>query len=255
MILSKRIELLYAEPIVKCIRLCVCFGVKGFGSLRQRLLLALICCWLLLVTAKIQAFMVPQAATVGPGSYWVYQSNFGQVRADILTREQIPEGWLYRWRLSVLGLNYEEQLRLTATQLGVTHREFAAWFVYHADFSFPQDELTLPVPLSVHSTWDWHGPVLYRKQTGTTQVKGQVVAQSEVTVPAGTFPVFEIVLERNDSFGTQQNIRLWLNEEIGVVKAEGELRWTGLVGTLQDLVGLRYLAVELLHYSIAAPEQ
>jgi hypothetical protein len=212
-------------------------------------------CWLLLAMVRVQAFVLPQHANVGPGSYWLYQSNLGKARSEILSREEIPEGWLYRWRLSVTGLTYEEQLRLTATQLGVTQREFGAWLIYHDNFSFPQDELTLPVPLLVGSTWQWSGPVEYRKKTGTTQVQGQVVAESTITVPAGTFKVLEIVLDRSDTFGMQQSIRLWLNEEIGVVKAVGELRWTGFVGTIQNLVGFHHFEVELLSYAIVSPEQ
>lgn len=227
------------------------------GVLREQLVWLLLCGLVLFfaIPEGAQAFVLPQNSAVGPGSEWIYNSNLGTAHSEILDREYIDGQWFYRWRLSVAGLTYEEKLRLTDNQLSVVDRLFTAFRLYHDFFAFPEDELTLQMPLKVGSTWEWEGPVTHGGHTGVDRVSGRVVQIVQVEVPAGKFTTYEIELDRTDDFGTQQHIRLWLEAEIGVVRAEGQLQWQGLVGKMQNLVGFNHFAVELRSYKIVSPEE
>ena len=233
----------------------------GHGiSMKQRHLLFSLCLLglLQLVSGAVpwgaHAFAVAEQGLVGPGSEWVYKSNLGTARSSILSQRVQDSGEeLYRWRLSVAGLTYEEDLLLTSSTLSVTSRFFNAFRIYSDAYDYPLGELTFRLPLTVGSKWEWDGPVLHGSKEGVTRITGQVVGLVPVTVPAATFLAYEIHLQRNDDFGATQDIKLWFHPEVGVVRATGTLHWRGLVGKVQRLIGFDLFEVELETYSIVRP--
>lgn len=87
--------------------------------------------------------------------------------------------------------------------------------------------------------------------TGWAAASGYVVGLETLEVPAGRFQAYHVHLERADEFGTQEVIDLWVNPEIGVIAAEGELLWGGLPGKIQRLIGLDRLSVRLRQYELS----
>lgn len=85
---------------------------------------------------------------------------------------------------------------------------------------------------------------------GRTAASGHVRGVETVETPAGRFTAYRIYLERSDSLGTEQTMEIWLNPDIGVIAAEGDLRWGGLPGKIQRLVGLEHLSVQLRKYQL-----
>ena len=202
--------------------------------------------------SRVLAFVVPSDPTVGAGSEWIYVSNLGNVHVRMLERTRVgPEEELYRWDLRVSGLRYDETLLLTADALGATRRELSGFGLLKQSFSFEDDpELILIADLDVGAEWTWEGEVRKGNQSREAKAWGKVLDRQKITVPAGEFEVFHIRLVREDGFGTRQDIDLWFNPLVGPIKAVGDLQWSGLIGFVQQLVGLRRLEVELIEYSI-----
>jgi len=86
--------------------------------------------------------------------------------------------------------------------------------------------------------------------THTALASGHVRGVETMETPAGRFTTYRIYLERSDSLGMEQTMEIWLNPDIGVIAAEGDLRWGGLPGKIQRLIGLEHLSVRLRKYQL-----
>ena len=225
------------------------------GMFAPTLLLAVVI--LAAVPGRVLGFIVPAGPGVDAGSEWRYNSNLGKTVVRMLRREAIAPGVeRYTWEMRVAGLKYEEDLELTAEWLGVGSRTFSGLGLLVEEFRFEPPELVMELPLEVGRSWSWSGSVDVENRRGAAHAKGEVVRVEEITVPAGTFWTYYIRLERTDEFGTRQYIDLWFNPDIGPIRARGDLRWPGLVGVVQDLIGLRRFEVELVSYEIKrVPEE
>lgn len=212
---------------------------------------------LLLIAAAVWpvgvfGFLLPSDANVGAGSEWVYRSNFGRTVVRMLERDDVrPDFGRYTWDMQVAGLRYAEALELTPDALGVSSRTVAGYGLVQERFHFAEPELVLELPLVVGNTWSWAGAVELGGSSAAAHVRGEVVARTLLTVPAGTFDTFHIRLVRADNFGTRQTIDLWFDPDVGPIRAVGDLRWRGLIGLVQTLVGLRRFEVELVSYEIS----
>lgn len=216
-------------------------------------LLGLVLCVVWTLAGKALAFVVPQSPDVGAGSEWTYRSNLGVARVRMLERTPVEPGLEhYRWEMRIGGLRYAEALELTPTSLSATEREVGGFGLISQVFHYDTPELVLVASLEVGAKWEWRGRVRKGSESRDAAAFGEVLAHHPITVAAGQFDVFHIRIVREDGFGTRQYIDLWFDPNVGPIKAVGELQWTGLIGVLQRLVGLRRLEVELLEYSISS---
>lgn len=228
----------------------ICRGVLA------RLLALALSLALLGAPGRVLAFVMPAEADVDAGSEWRYRSNLGTTVVRMLEREELRPGVEgYTWELRVAGLVFREDLELTAQSLGVRSREFSAFGLLLERFRFDGAELVMELPLQVGSAWTWSGGVEAKGTSGLAHVKGEVVRIEEITVPAGTFQTYRIRLERTDELGSRQSIELWFDPDVGPIRAIGDLRWRGLVGAVQELVGFTHFEVELVSYEIQRRSQ
>ncbi|MBE3577667.1 MAG: hypothetical protein IMX00_08235 [Limnochordales bacterium] len=219
------------------------------------------------------AFVVPGNAEIGAGSRWEYDSNLGPVVVEMVDKVDLPPRTFYRWRLSLRGLVYEEWLELQNGQLLTWERSFSAFGLLKEKHSYPQPEYTMPAPPTAGARWSWQGAVSpeplgaepwkaragpphqtladgRKEQSHTAAASGHVHGIETVETPAGRFSTYHIYLERSDSLGTEQTIEIWLDPNIGVIAAEGDLHWAGLPGKIQRLIGLEHLSVRLRKYQL-----
>lgn len=225
---------------------------------RAPALVACLCAlaWILAGGGSARAFVLPSDVPVGAGSVWEYRSNLGRTVVRMLEREELGDDLCrYTWDMQVFGLRYTEGLELTPARLTARWRHLSGFGLFGRRFEFAVPELILALPLEVGREWEWTGPVQSGKETKTAYAAGRVVARQVITVPAGTFETYHILLERTDEFGTRQQIELWFDPQVGPIKAVGDLRWRGAIGLVQDLVGLHRFEVELLAYKIEPPER
>lgn len=209
---------------------------------------------LVAAAGSARAFVLPSDVPVGAGSVWEYRSNLGRTVVRMLEREELQDDLCrYTWDMQVFGLRYTEGLELTPDQLAARWRQLSGLGLFGRRFEFEVPELVLALPLEVGKEWEWTGRVQIGGEIKGAYASGRVVARQALTVPAGTFETYHILLERTDEFGTQQRIELWFDPEVGPIKAVGDLRWRGAIGLVQDLVGLRRFEVELLSYTIEPP--
>lgn len=191
----------------------------------------------------------------------------------------------YRWRLSVRGLVYEELLELREGQWLTWERSASAFGGLYRDvYSYPVPEFGMPEPLKKGPPWHWQGEIRRgeaakppglavtdqstsqplaqpgRPQSGPSstptapaaagslgqaRASGQVVGWETINVPAGQFEAWHVHLERSDTFGTFQSIEVWVNPAVGVVQADGDLFWGGVIGKVQRLIGFDHFSVRL----------
>lgn len=208
-------------------------------------LMLLVC----MICAPVDAIMIPAGKVPDAGSVWIYNSNYGETRVEVLkVNAGADNTYSYRWRLQVAGLTYEEELVLTNKAVKASSCFVKAFGLYSDSFVYPENALVFTLPLRQGQTWQWQGKVKHAKKTRQGQVNGKVLEETMVSVPAGTYSAYRITLLRSDDFGTNHDITLWFNLEIGVIKAQGHLRWQGTVGAFQQLVGLTYFEVSLKEY-------
>ena len=171
---------------------------------------------------------------------------YARTHAGRARSRTLPLGDAYR------RARYAEALELTPTSLSATEREVGGFGLISQVFHYDTPELVLVASLEVGAKWEWRGRVRKGSESRDAAAFGEVLAHHPITVAAGQFDVFHIRIVREDGFGTRQYIDLWFDPNVGPIKAVGELQWTGLIGVLQRLVGLRRLEVELLEYSISS---
>lgn len=234
---------------IRGVRIC---GLKAVRPTEQWFLRAVCAaCILFIVILPAEAFILPSDPTVGAGSEWVYDSNLGVTRVRMLERlDTGPDFERYVWDMRVAGLRYQESIELVSDRLGVTRRRLTGFGLVREEFRFAVPELVLKLPLQVGNEWTWRGDVNVDGREGEETVSGKVLAKETVSVPAGRFETYHIHLDRQDNLGTVQAIDLWFDPDIGPIRAVGDLRWRGLVGFVQRLVGLDRFTVELRRYTI-----
>lgn len=200
----------------------------------------------------------PPLPYVRGGSWWVYASPGGSARVRLEELEGVHDGARrYRWEIRLAGAAMQEELVLRTDGLFTASRTFT--FVGRTLWAlrFDPPELTVALPLEVGRRWEYRTPVLSRSSRGWDQVEGAVEALEPVQVPAGTFDAYRIRLARRDSWGSVMDSVIWLDPRVGVVMADGVLRWPGLTGAVQRMLGLDRLQLRLVeaHVEPARPER
>ncbi|HEY8424420.1 MAG TPA: hypothetical protein VIK73_00195 [Limnochordales bacterium] len=218
--------------------------------------------WLAVVALMVAAGIQPgQGGDEGPpplpyvrgGSQWVYTSDRGLVRVRLDEEPGMVDGARrYRWEIRVAGAVMEEHLALRSSGLYTVDRAFAFLGRPLWRLAFDPPELTIALPLEVGRRWQWRNPVVSGSSRGWDEVEGVVEALEWVEVPAGRYEAYRIRLSRKDTWGSRMESLIWLDPEVGVVKADGLLRWPGLVGAVQGLLGLDRLRLSLREAHIEA---
>ncbi|WP_324716225.1 hypothetical protein U7230_12805 [Carboxydochorda subterranea] len=203
-------------------------------------------------SGTVSAFPPPLPYVQG-GSRWLYRSNFGEVRVRLEGGDVQAGRRCYRWEIRLLGVGMREELGLTAAGLFTASREFLLPLGAVSTMVFTPPELTIPLPLEVGRHWESTTSASSGPHAGPAQVAGTVEAYASVAVAAGRFEAYRIRLERRDAWGGSMDATIWLDPEAGVVKAVGQLRWPGLVGSVQRALGLHRLELELVRAEVRGP--
>lgn len=208
---------------------------------------------------------LPPLPYVQGGSRWWYRSDMGQVQVQLDDLPPQPEQGVrrYRWRIDLLGVAMEEELSLTADGLFVVARRFLMPLVgTTTTVHFLRPELTVALPLEVGRHWSSVTPISLGEPPAhatptdagpTSQVEGVVEALETVEVPAGRYAAYRIRLHRTDTTGTVMDSVIWLSPRHGVIRATGHMRWPGLVGRVQQTLGLDRLHLELADLHVVPP--
>lgn len=191
---------------------------------------------------------------VQPGSRWLYRSNFGQALVRLDGGEAQRGQRSYRWEIRLLGVGMQEELILTEAGLFTASRHFLLPIGRAYAMAFDPAEPTIPLPLEVGRRWTATTEARSGSDAGSARVSGEVQAFTTVEVPAGLFQAFRIHLLRQDSWGALMDATIWLDPSCGVVRAVGDLRWPGVVGSVQQALGLHHLELELVEATVRALE-
>lgn len=210
----------------------------------------------LLVAAGLEAGPAtddePPLPYVRGGSSWVYASNLGTAHVRLEEAEGVRGGARrYRWEIRLAGASMQETLELRSSGLFTVHRSFSFLGAHLWSLSFAPPELTIALPLEVGRCWQARTPVTSGSASGWDDVDGTVEALEGVDVPAGRYTAYRIRLLRTDTWGSRMDSVIWLDPEVGVVRAEGSLRWPGIVGLVQRLLGLDRLRIQLVEARVS----
>ena len=198
----------------------------------------------------------PPLPYVRGGSSWVYASNLGPAHVRLEEVDGASPGVrLYRWEIRLAGVSMQEALELSSQGLFTAQRSFSFWGARVWTLSFSPPEPTIPLPLEVGRRWKARTSVASGSAKGWDDVEGAVEAFEPVRVPAGRFMAYRIRLLRTDTWGTRMESVVWLDPYVGVVQAEGTLRWPGVVGLIQRVIGLNRLRMQLVEARLARQQE
>ncbi|MEW6048406.1 MAG: hypothetical protein AB1609_18335, partial [Bacillota bacterium] len=153
------------------------------------------------------------------GSRWLYDSNLGPATVTLDEYGVRDGARLYRWEIRVLGVRMEEVLQLRSSGLYTANRTFLLPLGEFWALTFEPPEFTIALPLEVGRRWEARSPVKAGGSWGWTNVNGSVAAFEPVSVPAGQYMAYRIVLLRTDTWGSYVESLIWLDPEVGVIRA------------------------------------
>lgn len=153
-----------------------------------------------------------------PGYRWTYQGPEGQTMYLETTNGKMIDGKeTTKLRTKGASLFWSQELYIQVADGEL--RQIATGF---SDSLF----VKLPPPvLYKHSLTvgkQWHCKSESEDGSSSTEFTAEVKEQESITVPAGTFETLMVEYTLGFHFGTEQDLRIWFNDDVGIVKIE---RW------------------------------
>lgn len=195
------------------------------------------------ITVKMQEDYFP----ITVGSRWKYDTNNGEMSVRIEKQENKD----YVVSISdVSAATSKEYFYSTGTEIMSTKRELFVFFlsdIYKYTPHFPR----VKYPLVKGEKWIWEG----KKQRGdndfkTASITISVLGPEKISVTAGTFECIKLRMVGSDEEGAKEDFYQWLAPGVGMVKGEGVIAGTGVLGFLANLFGGGKISMELKSFEI-----
>lgn len=118
-------------------------------------------------------------------------------------------------------------------------------FSSHVNITYSAPALQLPNPLIVGNKWEWKGLQVKNGDTTSIVIKGKVLSEEEIIVPAGKFKTLKIEMFIKDSGGELSTVQQWLAPNIGIVKLHATIEGKGIIQFAMSMLGYDEINYEL----------
>ena len=185
------------------------------------------------------------------GSYWKYDTNNGEMSVKII-KEDNKDCVISVSDVSIA--TSKEYFYSTGTEIMSTQREMFVFFLsdsYKYIPPFPR----IKYPLVKGAKWLWEG----KKQRGDSDFKAasieiEVLGPEKVSVTAGVFDCVKLRMIGSDEEGAKEDFYQWVAADVGMVKGDGVIAGTGVLGALANLFGGGKITMELKSYNVVDEE-
>ncbi len=119
-------------------------------------------------------------------------------------------------------------------------------FSKHAVVKYSKPALEMKFPMKVGDTWQWDGYQV-KNETDTTIItmKGRVLKEEEIEVPAGKFKTVKVEFVVEDLKAHKTTFTQWLAKGIGSVKMIVKVEGHGIIQVAMSILGYDYVVSEL----------
>jgi len=118
-------------------------------------------------------------------------------------------------------------------------------FSSRVNITYSTPALQLPNPLILGNEWKWEGLQIKNGDTTTIVIKGKVVAEEEIIVPAGKYKTLKVEMFIKDSGGEFSTVQQWLAPNIGIVKLHATIEGSGIIQFAMSILGYDEINYEL----------
>jgi hypothetical protein len=181
---------------------------------------------------------------INPKLNLIYDSSFGEVTNSITvvndTIHIINEAEDFYYAQKML-------LKNDSLMIIETHQKFSVLlFINRENKIFYQEPLLrIPFPLDMNSEWQSSTSQYSGKYKSKVSMSGSLIKKEKINTKIGSFDTIKLTTTVKTDYGSENVITEWYAENIGLVKAEIEVKGGGFTGFLRDLLGYDLLTFEI----------
>jgi len=185
------------------------------------------------------------------GSEWKYDTNRGEMKIKIIAGEE-KNTVVSVWEVS--GVTSKEYFFETDKGIMCTGREMYILFLgdsYKYSPALPR----FSFPLYPGKKWKWKGKKhKSENEVINAELQAEVYKKEKVSVTAGSFDCIKVRINISDDEKSKEDFNQWLAPGVGMVKGEGVIAGSGILGFLSKLFGGGRILMELKSYKLAGEE-
>lgn len=175
---------------------------------------------------------------------YIYESSFGETK----TKSFLKDGSILT-SSEASNFKYRQKLELNDNGLFVNNTyqwiKLLLFIKKENSVSYNKPLLRYSLPLFVGKTWSDKAIEYIEDDSSSVNVNGRVISEEEVNTSAGTFNTLKIETIVESSSGSKNIVTEWIAENIGLVKANIEIKGGGITGFARDLLGYGTITFEL----------
>ncbi len=197
-----------------------------------------------LLTAKDITFERSKYFPINPKIDLIFESSFGEVTNSISVRNDTihivnqAEDFYYAQKML---------LKNDSVMVIETHQKFSVLLVINREniIFYKEPLLRIPFPLLANASWESSTTQYNAKYQSKVSMHGNMLAEETITTKLGDFKTIKLTTSVKTSYGSENIITEWYAENIGLVKAEIQVKGGGFTGFLRDLLGYDLITFEI----------
>lgn len=174
----------------------------------------------------------------------VYDSSFGEVTNSIRmindTIQIVNEAEDFFYAQKMLIKN-------DSVYVVETHQKFSVLLFINREnkISYQNPLLRIPFPLLANNDWESTTKQFTGKYNSQVTMSGNFVSEEKLKTKIGLFDTIKIITTVKTSYGSENVITEWYAKDIGLVKAEIQVKGGGFTGFLRDLLGYDLITFDI----------
>lgn len=174
----------------------------------------------------------------------IYESSFGEVKNSITvvkdTVHIINEAEDFYYAQKMLIKN-------DSVMVIETHQKFSVLLFINREnkISYQEPLLRIPFPLMSNSEWQSSTTQFSGKYKSKVSMSGSLIKKEKINTKIGSFDTIKLTTIVKTDYGSENVVTEWYAENIGLVKAQIEVKGGGFTGFLRDLLGYDLITFEI----------
>ena len=195
------------------------------------------------VLAQINAIKQNKYYPLNQDKIFVYNSNMGKAVKSIEKNDSLflvtnkTSKFIYTQSL----IEKQDGIYLLKTEQKVD----VLFFSKDINITYSEPVLQLPNPATIGFVWEWQGFQIKNGDTTLVYLKGKILDEEIVEVPAGKFNTIKIKMDFKEKGGEHTTIFKWLSVDVGNVKSKIIIEGSGILQIAMSLLGYDVIESEL----------